>query len=336
MSFKESVLLPLSEYKKLLSFTQQQNNYSHILHDKDKPVNVRMMLYDQEQYFKPIKAKRTYTKNENRFYEYVSTLPQYFVDLGVKLFDFLNEKMNKNLMTIRESKNGLVVNDYALPIDFKRLLKVLFSLKNISNEDELVFIKIFFKILLKLGYDSKDIPASEWINYVQTNHVDDNSRIPSYFSMTNNKDITAKPIHKSSPIEKIEKSTRNKNNKANDNLPKIDEQNEMFFDAFSNTPERIVKQNISNIPISHNKQSTSKDSDNGKELDHVSSGSEDDTDYEEDEKAIELERIKTKHKRLNPRFPRYPSTFETRNQKKKTEQIGSGIKRKQNISWMLY
>ena len=331
MSFKESVLLPLSEYKKLLTFKQQQNNYSHILHDKDKPVNVRMMLYDQEQHLKPIKAKRKYTKDENRFYEYASTLPSYFVDLGVKLFDFLNEKINRNLINIRESKNGLTVNGYALPIDFKRLLKVLFSLKNISKGDELVFINIFFKILLKLGYESKDIPASEWMNNGQTDNAHQNSRIPSYFSLTNNKDITVKPMHKSSSVEKLDKSTANKKEKSNVNLSKIDEQSEMFFDAYSNTPERIVKQNISNIP-----NFTSVDSDNAEELDHVSSGSDNDSDYEKAEKDTEHGRTKTKHKRLNPRLPTYPSIVETRNKKKQTEQIGSGIESKQNISWMLY
>ena len=344
MSFKESVLIPMSDYKKLLTFKRQQKNYSDILHDNDMPVNVKMMLYDQEQHFKPTKIMKKYEKNDNIYYEYLTSLPPYFIDLGMKLLDFLEQKQKNGSISFQESANGLIVNDHVLPkLSFKRLIEVLFSTKDITKKDESTFISIFYKILLRLGYDSHEIPATEWLLKNRAD-VKENLRIPSFIP---NNVIKRKSNDKSLPFDLLENNNKTKiykneikqnmtqneeqnesrinKNRIKQNMLQDEEQNEMFFDAFSNTPERKINENKANVPLIR-KTTTIKSSDTEEEA------SEEESNSELQEKDTELDK-KKKIKRPNPREPKYPSNFETRSHRKQT---GSGFRKNQPIKWMIY
>ena len=332
MSFKESVLIPLSDYKKLLSFKKQQKNYSDILHDNNMPVDVKMMLYDQEQHLRPIKAKRKYEKSNNTYYENLTSLPPYFIDLGIKLMDFLNQKQKDGSISFQESANGLIVNDHVLPkISLKRLIEVLFSTKDITKKDETNFINIFYKILLRLGYDSLEIPATEWL--LKNNaDITKNLRMPSFIQ----NDINERYSNIRSPsFNLLENDTKSKRKKIKPNMQEDEEKNEMFFDAFSNTPERKIDK--TDVPILQN------------ESKNISSNKEEITSEEEvtsddeitsDEEVSSENLVKNaepnkdkKIKRPNPREPKYPSNFETRSQKKQTG-LGFGIN--QAVKWLIY
>ena len=328
MSFKESVLIPLPDYKKLLSFKKQQKNYSDILHDNNMPVDVKMMLYDQEQHLRPIKANRKYEKSNNTYYENLTSLPPYFIDLGMKLMDFLYQKQKDGSISFQESANGLIVNDHVLPkISLKRLIEVLFSTKDITKNDETTFINIFYKILLRLGYDSLDIPATEWL--LKNNaDIKENLRMPSFIQNEINERY---PSVKSPAFNLLENDTKSKRKKIKPNKQEDEEKSEMFFDAFSNTPERKINKN--DVPMLQNNSSNKEEITSEEEVaSDIDDTSDEEVSSEKLVKNAEPNKDK-KNKRPNPRDPKYPSNFETRSQKKQTG-LGFGIN--QPVTWLIY